>query len=68
MTQVKKHRSDTKMVPVPSQSIVPERDVNDIPVLLGLAPPVSASIWWKEISMLLFMLALFCFAAALEKQ
>ena len=33
MTQLKKHRSDTKMVPVPSQSIVPERDVNEIPVL-----------------------------------
>ena len=33
MTEVKKHRSDTKMVPVPSHSIVPERDVNEIPVL-----------------------------------
>ena len=33
MTQVKKHRSNTKMVPVPSHSIVPERDVNEIPVL-----------------------------------
>ena len=36
MTQnksVKKHRSDTKMVPVPSHSIVPERDVNEIPVM-----------------------------------
>ena len=33
MTTVKKHRSDTKMVPVPSHSIVPERDVNEIPVL-----------------------------------
>ena len=33
MTQPKKHRSDTKMVPVPSHSIVPERDVNEIPVL-----------------------------------
>ena len=32
MTQ-KKHRSDTKMVPVPSHSIVPERDVNEIPVM-----------------------------------
>ena len=30
---VNRHRSSTKMVPVPSQSIVPERDVNDIPVL-----------------------------------
>ena len=34
MSQQKaKRRSDTKMVPVPSQSIVPERDINDIPVL-----------------------------------
>ena len=33
MTDVKKRRADTKMVPVPSHSIVPERDVNDIPVL-----------------------------------
>ncbi|MBR2659817.1 MAG: ABC transporter ATP-binding protein [Clostridia bacterium] len=33
MTEIKKHRSDTKMVPVPSHSIVPERDVNEIPVL-----------------------------------
>ena len=31
--QKKKHRSDTKMVPVPSHSIVPERDVNEIPVM-----------------------------------
>ena len=33
MTEVRKHRSETKMVPVPSHSIVPERDVNEIPVL-----------------------------------
>ncbi len=33
MSQVKRHRSDTKMVPVPSHSIIPERDVNEIPVL-----------------------------------
>jgi len=33
MTEVKRHRSDTKMVPVPSHSIVPERDVNEMPVL-----------------------------------
>ena len=33
MTQPARRRSDTKMVPVPSHSIVPERDVNDIPVL-----------------------------------
>ena len=31
--EIKKHRSSTKMVPVPSHSIVPERDVNEIPVL-----------------------------------
>ena len=30
--KIKRH-SDTKMVPVPSQSIVPERDINEIPVL-----------------------------------
>ncbi len=28
-----KHRSSTKMVPIPSQSIVPERDLGEIPVL-----------------------------------
>jgi len=28
-----KRRSDTKMVPLPSHSIVPERDINEIPVL-----------------------------------
>ena len=28
-----KRRSDTKMVPLPSYSIVPERDINEIPVL-----------------------------------
>ena len=34
MTQEsKKHRSDTKMVPLPSHSIVPERDINEIPVM-----------------------------------
>ncbi|MBR4333603.1 MAG: ABC transporter ATP-binding protein [Clostridia bacterium] len=34
MSQEKvKRRSETKMVPIPSQSIVPERDINDIPVL-----------------------------------
>ena len=32
-TEARKHRSDTRMVPVPSHSIVPERDVNEIPVL-----------------------------------
>ena len=33
MTEAKKHRANTKMVPVPSHSIVPERDVDEIPVL-----------------------------------
>jgi branched-chain amino acid transport system ATP-binding protein len=34
MSQEKvKRRSETKMVPIPSQSIVPERDINEIPVL-----------------------------------
>ena len=34
MTQEKKkRRSETKMVPVPSHSIIPERDVNEIPVM-----------------------------------
>ena len=33
MTETKRRRSDTKMVPVPSHSIVPERDVDEIPVL-----------------------------------
>ena len=33
MTQQRKRQSDTKMVPVPSHSIVPERDVDKRPVL-----------------------------------
>ncbi len=33
MSQQAKHHSPTKMVPVPTNSIVPERDINDIPVL-----------------------------------
>ena len=33
MSQPAKRRADTKMVPVPSHSIVPERDINEIPVL-----------------------------------
>ena len=33
MTQQKKRMIDTKMVPVPSYSIVPERDINERPVL-----------------------------------
>ena len=33
MTERVKHRSTTKMVPMPSDAIVPERDVHEIPVL-----------------------------------
>ncbi len=33
MSEKAKRRSDTRMVPVPTNSIVPERDVNEIPVL-----------------------------------
>ena len=33
MSQIKKQHSTTKMVPVPTNSIVPERDINEIPVL-----------------------------------
>ena len=33
MTQSRKRMGDTKMVPVPSHSIVPERDLNERPVL-----------------------------------
>ncbi len=33
MTQQLKRKSNTKMVPVPSESIVPERDINKSPVL-----------------------------------
>ena len=33
MSQQQKRQSDTKMVPVPSHSIVPERDVDKRPVL-----------------------------------
>ena len=33
MSETKKRRAGTKMVPVPSHSIVPERDVGEIPVL-----------------------------------
>ena len=36
MTQTKKKfNADTKMVPVPSQAIVPERDINEQPVLVA---------------------------------
>ena len=33
MSQQEKRRSTTRMVPVPTNSIVPERDINEIPVL-----------------------------------
>lgn len=33
--QKKKFNADTKMVPVPSQAIVPERDINEQPVLVA---------------------------------
>ena len=35
MTQQKKFNANTKMVPVPSQAIVPERDINEQPVLVA---------------------------------
>ena len=41
--------------------------MNDLPVLLGKVPPVPASTWLKEGSMLSFMLALSLFAASFEK-
>ncbi len=40
--------------------------VNDLPVLLGAVPPVPASVWLKECSMLCFMLALFFYALSME--
>ena len=42
--------------------------VNDIPVLTGAAAPVPAATWFKEISMLLFMLALALCAASFEEK
>ena len=33
MSNPSKHRAETRMVPVPTYSIVPERDINEIPVL-----------------------------------
>ena len=33
--QKKKFNADTRMVPVPSQAIVPERDINEQPVLVA---------------------------------
>ena len=41
--------------------------VNDLPVLLGTAAPVGAATWFKELSMLSFMLACSFFAMAFEK-
>lgn len=41
--------------------------VNDLPVLLGKAAPVPASVWLKELSMLFFMLALSLCAFSFEK-
>ena len=41
--------------------------VNDLPILLGAAAPVSASTWLKEGSMLCFMLAMAFCAASFEK-
>ena len=35
MTQTKKFNANTKMVPVPSHAIVPERDINEQPVLVA---------------------------------
>ena len=40
--------------------------LNDIPVLLGIADPVPASIWLKEFSMLFMMLALSLCALSFE--
>ena len=40
--------------------------MNDIPVLLGMADPVPASMWFKELSMLLMMLALSLCAVSFE--
>lgn len=40
--------------------------MNDIPVLLGMAEPVSATMWMKEISMLCMMLALSLCAYSFE--
>ena len=41
--------------------------VNDLPVLLGAAAPVPASMWEKELSMLSFMLALSFCALSFER-
>ncbi len=42
--------------------------LDDLPVLLGRAAPISAAAWLKELSMLSFMLALFFCALAFEKE
>lgn len=41
--------------------------VNDVPVLVGAVTPVPASTWYKEISMLSFLLALSFCALSFEK-
>ena len=40
--------------------------MDDIPVLIGATPPISASAWMKEFSMLFFMLALSLCAESFE--
>ncbi len=42
--------------------------LDDLPVLLGTEPPLSAAAWLKEFSMLSFMLALSSFAFSFEKK
>ena len=41
--------------------------VNDLPILTGAAAPVGAETWFKEISILSFLLALFFCALSFEK-
>ncbi len=41
--------------------------VNDLPVLIGAAAPVGAATWFKELSMLCFMLAMAFCAASFER-
>ena len=41
--------------------------IDDLPVLTGAAAPLPAAAWFKEISMLSFMLALSLFAASFEE-
>lgn len=40
---------------------------DDLPVLLKMSAPIPASVWFKELSMLSFMLALSFFAFSFEK-